>query len=353
MLIMPLGLISLFGFLNFGGTNTNVFDVTIIDVEQSELSSVFLQAANNANNLNSTTEIANIEPTMEVARDKLEANSNLSAVVVIPSDFSQGNPNIKIYYAPNEVTTFGFISITLDQLLKEIFYIQNQVPQDQRYNNFEGIQAIQVAGIETFNYRIFITAGIIAMALMQTAVFGAMFGLVGFKTQGVLRRMRLTPTHPIQIVLGHSLALITTIILQGIIFLFYTAALFSDFRDNLFALDWQFWIGFFILILLGGLLFLLLGSAVGGRVKSENTASGVANFVTLPMLFLSGVFFSISAYPDWLVSITQYLPLTYLVDGFRVLFNSDGFAGLGIPVLGLAVWIVILAVISMFTFRWE
>ena len=55
----------------------------------------------------------------------------------------------------------------------------------------------------------------------------------------------------------------------------------------------------------------------------------MANLISLPMTFLSGVFFPREAMPDVLQRITDFLPLTYLADALRKITNDGA---------GVAAW---------------
>ena len=73
---------------------------------------------------------------------------------------------------------------------------------------------------------------------------------------------------------------------------------------------------------LGSTIFLGLGFGIAGWAKNEDQAAPVANLVSLPMTFLSGVFFSRDAMPDILRTVTDYLPLTYLNHALRRITND-------------------------------
>jgi ABC-2 type transport system permease protein len=72
------------------------------------------------------------------------------------------------------------------------------------------------------------------------------------------------------------------------------------------------------------------------------------------MLFLSGTFFPRYAMPIWLQHVTNYLPLTPVIDGVRLLATAgDNFTQIG-PQLGLmAIWTVIIYAIAFRVFQWE
>ena len=106
--------------------------------------------------------------------------------------------------------------------------------------------------------------------------------------------------------------------------------------------------------ILGGIIFLSIGFALSGISKSEDQVAPLANLISLPMMLLSGVFFSRSSLPGFAHVITDFFPLTYLADGLRAIAIEG--AGLGdlLPQLtGLAVWCIITVFIAIRAFRWE
>lgn len=93
---------------------------------------------------------------------------------------------------------------------------------------------------------------------------------------------------------------------------------------------------------------------LAGLAKDSEGVAPIVNLVTLPMMFLSGVFFPVSSLPHWLGSIVQFLPLTFLSDGLRQTMNAGvGLAGLGIDFLGLAAWLLVSGAVAVRFFRWE
>ena len=69
------------------------------------------------------------------------------------------------------------------------------------------------------------------------------------------------------------------------------------------------------LVFVGTLAFLSIGLLVGSFAKTPEAASAIANFIVLPMAFLSGAFFPLQGAPAWLQTISQALPLRHMVDG--------------------------------------
>ncbi|MEP6807318.1 MAG: ABC transporter permease, partial [Chloroflexota bacterium] len=60
------------------------------------------------------------------------------------------------------------------------------------------------------------------------------------------------------------------------------------------------------------------------------------------------------AMPDFLRTVTDFLPLTYLNDALRRVTNDGvGVSAIGGDLLGMAVWAVIAFGLAVFLFRWE
>jgi ABC-2 type transport system permease protein len=96
------------------------------------------------------------------------------------------------------------------------------------------------------------------------------------------------------------------------------------------------------------------GLAIGAWAKNENQAAPLTNLMSFPLMFLSGVFFPRFLMPEWLQSVTYYLPLTPIIDGLR-LITAEGKSLLDIgPQIGLtALWAVVIYLIAIRLFRWQ
>ena len=110
---------------------------------------------------------------------------------------------------------------------------------------------------------------------------------------------------------------------------------------------------FILFGLAGSLSFSGLSLLVASRAQNAETASGLMNLVTMPMMILSGVFFSASNFPGWMQPLVRVLPLTALNDGLRAILN-DGAAlsALGPQLAVLAVWGLVPFVLALRIFRW-
>jgi ABC-2 type transport system permease protein len=72
------------------------------------------------------------------------------------------------------------------------------------------------------------------------------------------------------------------------------------------------------------------------------------------MMFLSGSFFPREAMPEFLQTVTRFLPLTYLNDALRAVINDGaGLDVIGPDLIGLGIWAIISFVIATRLFKWE
>lgn len=193
----------------------------------------------------------------------------------------------------------------------------------------------------------YVTPGMLGWAVAMSAVFGAAVNLVAWRKSGLLRRLRLTPVPTSSVVLARVGVSMAVAIGQTLIFL--AVAVFGF---DLQLTGW--WPLIFPLILVGTLAFLSIGLLAGSITKTEEAAVGLANFVVLPMAFLSGSFFPLDGAPGWLQAISKALPLRHLNDGMLdVMVRGEGPAAIVLPIAVLLAFAAVLTIISMRMFRWD
>ena len=160
------------------------------------------------------------------------------------------------------------------------------------------------------DYIDFLLPGIIALSIMISAVIGLSTVLVGWRKRGILRRLKLTPMPLCEFLVSRIAASLVLALLQVVVLI--------AFGDFVFGIDISptAWAAIPI-ALAGALCFLAMGFTIGSMVGEPETADAVTNVITNPMMFLSGVFFPVSAMPAFVQTIAKVLPLYYLANGLR------------------------------------
>jgi ABC-2 type transport system permease protein len=110
----------------------------------------------------------------------------------------------------------------------------------------------------------------------------------------------------------------------------------------------------FVFVVVGVVCFASLGVAFSHAIPNFDSAPAYVNAVFLPVIFISGVFFSADEAPAFLRDIAEVLPLKHLIDGLTGAM-VDG-SGLGDHVGALAVlgaWLALGVFLAVRGFSWE
>ena len=155
--------------------------------------------------------------------------------------------------------------------------------------------------------------------LIQLALFGSIFvgfGLIAELRAGVVERMRVTPVSRLAMLLGRSLRDIVILVVQALVLVLLSIpfGLTIDVPGLLVAL---------LLVALVGLVLAPISYTLGLVLKSEDALAPLLNFVTLPLLLLSGILLPMALAPGWLQTLARLNPLSYAVDAARALFNGQ------------------------------
>jgi len=330
-LLVPLMIMAIFGVLNFGGSPQ--VRIGVGDQSQNQLSTVLLE------NLRDVKSVKLRTGDLDGERRALERGDR-DLVVVLPPALGQGPGSLTAFYnqgKPQESQVAQAIMTRfLDQASFRVAGIQPGFTLDAQPINSRNLTYVD-----------FLVPGMIAMSIMQTGLFSVVFAIVQLKQRGVLRRLMATPARVFDVLFSQ---VTTRLIMAG----FQTAVLLAvglwvfhfHFTGNVLCL--------LFLGVIGSAIFIAMGFAISGYAKSEETAAPLANLISLPMMFLSGVFFPRSSMPDWLAVVTQFFPLTYVADALRQV-SVDGASLWGVrgQLVGIAVWLVISVLIAQRLFHWE
>lgn len=191
------------------------------------------------------------------------------------------------------------------------------------------------------------TPGLMGWAIASGATFGAATNLVVWRRNGLLRRLRLAPIPTRSVVLARIAVSIAIAIVQAAIFLGVGIAFFG------LKLTGS-WPMIFPLLVCGTLAFMAIGLLAGSVAKSEEAAVGIANFVVLPMAFLSGSFFPLDGAPAYVTAISKVLPLKHLNDGMLdTMVRGERPSSALVPMLILLGFAVAVTAIASMLFRWD
>jgi ABC-2 type transport system permease protein len=337
-LFVPLLLMVIFGNLNLGGLGK--VSLAVDDQAASEASRQLIAALERIE----TLDIRRADTATALGQLK---RTELDLLMVIPADFriaparpGQPVPTVTLYgddARPQEVA----IGTTLvdEVVTRTSFAVTGTAPVIAVRS--EAVQGVRLRYVD------FLVPGIIGVNVMQLAVFSVSIALVGDKRRGVLRRLMATPLRPSRYLGAQVLSRLVLGVAQVLVLIGVATALFRvTFVGGILPV--------LAVSLLGSLLFLTIGFTVAGWAKNENQVPAVAQLITLPQFFFSGVFFSKDAAPEAIRPITHLLPLTFLNDALReISVQGATLWDVRTQLLGLLAWTVIGFVLAVRFFRFD
>ncbi|MCX6274551.1 MAG: ABC transporter permease [Bacteroidetes bacterium] len=196
----------------------------------------------------------------------------------------------------------------------------------------------------------FILPGQLGFSLLSTGVFGTAFVFLSLRQTLVIKRFFATPIKRQFIVIGEALSRLIFALIGALIIILIGHFAFG------FTLIYGVTtvLNMLVLSALGLIVFMGFGFVVSGIAKNENAVPPIANIITLPQFLLSGTFFPITAFPEWLQPICKVLPLTYLNDAMRkVAFEGMNLVGVSHQILVVGIWGAVIYMLAFKFFKWE
>lgn len=282
-----------------------------------------------------------------LARKKALEKDDISAIVSIRSyRDSSGN---KHYQVLDTLTNASGNAIAA---LQQIFSnINNAIALKSTAQRNRPVVQPYVYSVREYRNIDFVLPGMLGFSVLFSTLFGISFIFFQFRQQLILKRFYATPVSRMNILLGigmsrlvFQLVNVVMLIALGYFFMHFTLVhgLITFLEMTLLSV-------IMLLLLLGvGLIF-------SSIVKSDTSIPLLINLFAFPQMLLSGTFFPIEVFPQWLQTICRYvLPLTQYNDAMRkISFTGlhlwDCWKELGI----LGIWMALIYIIAIKVFKWE
>ena len=167
-------------------------------------------------------------------------------------------------------------------------------------------------------YAIFVVPGLISMTAILGAFDDGAWGMWFHRiVQKTIEEYRVNPITVTDIIVGKIISGFTSGFLKGLAVGIFLALLTGfkfhpSFRSELSPCSY----------FSGCIIFSCLGSLCGTLIDKPENLGRVEAVVIMPLIFLAGLFFPLSAYPDHLLPFIKALPTTALFDGARLALLS-------------------------------
>jgi ABC-2 type transport system permease protein len=338
----PLIFLFVFGSINSGGSGNISFKVAVINQSTSDFSKQFDQQLTDSTVFKVNKDIISIDKAKESM-----TKSEIDATIILPDNFgvvaagsTYPSGQAKVLYTQNNQQSATALESVLEAQFKAINgnFVSTQMP-------FSVVgEQLNERSLSAFDYSF---AGLLGFSIIGMGIFGPINVFPELKKMGILRRLSTTPLkvwqYFVSTMVGQALV---GLISMSIMFIVAVTLFHLHVVGNLFELA--------AFIVIGIITILGIGLALGGWAKNERQVAPLANIIVFPMMFLSGTFFPRFLMPEWLQTVSGFLPLTPIIDGIRlILTEGKHFIDL-LPQLGLiGVWIVVIYFIAFRVFRWE
>jgi len=208
-------------------------------------------------------------------------------------------------------------------------------------------QQILPLTLKGVRYIDFLIPGLIAFGLMSSLLWGVSYTIIECRSQKLLRRMIATPMKKSNFLIAIMFVRTTMNVAEAVILIFFAWLLFDmQIQGSITA--------FIVLFIAGNVAFTGIAVLLSCRTSKTESGTGLINLVQMPMMLLSGIFFSYHNFPEWSIGAIKLLPLTALTDGIRYIFNEGaGWLEIIMPAVSLSILGVVSFVVGMKMFKWQ
>lgn len=198
----------------------------------------------------------------------------------------------------------------------ELTYLKlSSVIENGELPEVHGNSEIRPLTVSGTRYIDFLVPGLITMGVMMSCMWGISYGIIEKRSKKLLRRLVATPMRKSHLLIALITVRIVMNLVESLALLIFALLVFNmRIQGDITAL--------IFIYLAGNIAFAGIAVFASSHTSSTEVGNGLINFVVMPMMVLSGIFFSYQNFPEWSLGVIRSLPLTMMTDGFRSIFNE-------------------------------
>lgn len=319
IIAFPIIMMLLFGY-GMGGEMT---DLPIVVVSQSDgdLTDLTLDTIKSTE----TYDVVEVMDDLDDGKARVDSG-DVKAAIILPSDYdddSSQQKGVTLYIDSSD----QMASQILESSTEGIFYrISNMVASQtsvstkdadiepsimHSLDNFKDDISLHINRIYgNIKYIDFLVPAILGMTIMMSCMMGMGATIAGERETGELARLFMTPTSVSTVIGGKIAAKLLIELVRALILIFIAVLLFNVSIKGGFLQT-------FIVLTVGALCFVGFGIMLSARTQTQEDYAQISLPFSMPMMFVSGVFYPIETMP-WIFQKLAYIfPLTYLNDAMR------------------------------------
>jgi len=339
LIIMPLLLMTIFGYMFPSGNALNHISVGIVQLDHGDearaVTGKVIQMATSSGALD-ISNFAGIEQAKEALIE-----GRVKGILIVEPGFSEnialgGRGSMRLILDQSSPTITMAVSSSVAAILGAVSaQIADQGSQVQMTGAISLEQESIVPGAASNNFE-FMAPGFLAMMVMMGGMGGLASTISRERELGTLDGMMMSPISRFSVIFGKALSQTVRGLFQGLIMIGLTMILFGVkiYGSPILML---------LVLLLGVLGFVGIGIIATSIAAEQESATMILMMMQIPMMFLSGMLYPLEQLPGWMQIIAKCIPLTYAISALRKVMV------LGAPLAAISGEISILIAIAVVT----
>ena len=199
---------------------------------------------------------------------------------------------------------------------------------------------------DQIRYLDWVLPGILGINIANNALNGVGMVMVRYRKNGVLKRLGATPLSAFDFLAAQVISRFFILIIVSVCLFFAMDMIFDILVRGSYGL-------LLLIASLGSMSLISLGLLFASRTNSEEVAVGFLNLIILPMVFLSGVWFSLEGAPVFVQKLALIFPLTHMLNAARgVMLDGAGLMQILPEILTLSGMTLGFLIIASVRFKW-
>ncbi len=188
---------------------------------------------------------------------------------------------------------------------------------------------------------------VLVIGMLGNGLMGAGIRAVQERETNILRRYKVAPISP--------LPLLVASIVTGIVVYLPVVLLLLVLAKTLYGMQVPVNVGTMLFfVALGVVAMRSIGLIIASVANSMQESNILIQIIYMSMLFLSGASFPVQLFPNWLLTLTQFIPATYIMTGLQgILMRQESLAANWQAVGALLLTTIVGLLLCVKLFRWE
>jgi ABC-2 type transport system permease protein len=195
---------------------------------------------------------------------------------------------------------------------------------------------VLIPGFGAASYVDFLTPGVVIMTVLFGSGWSGM-GIIRDLDQGVMDRFLVSPVSRAALITGRLIQLSVVAVIQSVLIVVLGLIMGARFPGGVLGVVTLILCAVFLAVPIGA-----LSCAMALVARKEETVIGAANFILLPLTFLSSVFMASNLMPGWMHAVSRFNPVEWAVDAARSALSVHPNWGVVLPRFGLLIALTVI-----------